>query len=63
MSNHLALRSGNPALQSSTFRNNIKKIGLAGKPFDLCYLPTQLKIVICFGELIVIVKSVVVGFG
>ncbi len=30
--------------QSSTFRNNIKKIGLAGKPFDLCYLPTQLKI-------------------
>ena len=30
--------------QSLTFRNNVKKIGAAGKPFDICYLPTQLKI-------------------
>ena len=30
--------------QTSTFRNNLKKIGDAGKPFDICYLPTQLKI-------------------
>ncbi len=30
--------------KSTTFRNNIKKIGKAEKPFDICFLPTQLKI-------------------
>ncbi|MAV63728.1 MAG: amidohydrolase [Candidatus Marinimicrobia bacterium] len=30
--------------QKSTVRDNVKKIGAAGKPFDICYLPTQLKI-------------------
>lgn len=30
--------------QSEIFRTNVKKIGKAGKPFDMCYLPTQLSI-------------------
>ena len=30
--------------QNSTLRQNIKKIGNAGKPFDICFQPTQLKI-------------------
>tara|TARA_Y100000590_G_scaffold321167_1_gene363616 strand:- start:520 stop:1212 length:693 start_codon:yes stop_codon:yes gene_type:complete len=30
--------------QTTTFRNNVKKIGLANKPFDICFLPNQLKI-------------------
>lgn len=30
--------------QHQTFINNIKKIGKAGKPFDICYLPTQLPV-------------------
>ncbi len=30
--------------QTTTFRENVKKIGANGKPFDICYLPTQLKI-------------------
>ena len=30
--------------QTETFRNNVKKIGKTGKPFDMCYLPTQLQI-------------------
>ncbi|PPR50041.1 MAG: hypothetical protein CFH15_00739 [Alphaproteobacteria bacterium MarineAlpha5_Bin5] len=30
--------------QSETFRSNVKKIGKAGIPFDMCYLPTQLSI-------------------
>ena len=36
--------------KSEVFRNNVKKIGNAGKPFDLCYLPTQLKIAIDFAK-------------
>ena len=36
--------------ESEVFRNNVKKIGNAGKPFDLCYLPTQLKIAIDFAK-------------
>ena len=36
--------------ESAVFRNNIKKIGNAGKPFDICYLPTQLKIAIDFAK-------------
>ena len=30
--------------QSSIFKNNVRKIGRKGKPFDMCYLPTQLKV-------------------
>ena len=30
--------------QNTVLRNNVKKIGSAGKPFDICFLPTQLKI-------------------
>ena len=30
--------------QAQTFRDNVKKIGKAGKPFDICFLPTQLSI-------------------
>ena len=30
--------------QGQTFINNVKKIGQAGKPFDICYLPSQLSI-------------------
>ena len=30
--------------QSDIFRKNINKIGNADKPFDICFLPTQLKI-------------------
>ena len=36
--------------QTAVFRNNVKKIGIAGKPFDLCYLPTQLKIAAEFAK-------------
>ena len=30
--------------QSETFKKNVRKIGAAGKSFDLCFLPTQLKV-------------------
>ena len=30
--------------QNSSLRQNIKKIGNVGKPFDICFQPTQLKI-------------------
>ena len=30
--------------KTSIVRENVKKIGAVGKPFDICYLPTQLKI-------------------
>jgi len=36
--------------QSETFRTNVKKIGKAGKPFDICYLPTQLSLAIDFAK-------------
>ena len=36
--------------KSEVFRNNVKKIGNAGKPFDICYLPTQLNIAIDFAK-------------
>ena len=36
--------------QTSTFRENVKKIGSKGKPFDICYLPTQLKIASDFAK-------------
>ena len=36
--------------QTQTFRDNVKKIGKAGKPFDICYLPTQLSIAYDFAE-------------
>ena len=36
--------------ESEVFRNNVKKIGNAGKPFDICYLPTQLKIAADFAK-------------
>ena len=36
--------------KSEVFRNNVKKIGNAGKPFDICYLPTQLKIAVDFAK-------------
>ena len=36
--------------QTAVFRNNVKKIGSAGKPFDICYLPTQLKIAAEFAK-------------
>lgn len=32
----------NELSQSSTFRKNVNKIGLAGKTFDICFLPAQL---------------------
>ena len=30
--------------QRDTFRNNVRKIGIAGKPFDMCFLPGQLPV-------------------
>ena len=36
--------------QTKTFRDNVKKIGKAGKPFDICYLPTQLSIAYDFAK-------------
>jgi len=36
--------------QSDTFRSNVKKIGKAKKPFDMCYLPTQLSIALDFAK-------------
>ena len=30
--------------QSDTFRSNVRKIGIAGKPFDMCFLPGQLPV-------------------
>ena len=35
---------------TSTFINNVKKIGKAEKPFDMCYLPTQLSIAYDFAK-------------
>jgi len=40
----------NELSQSNTFRNNVKKIGLKGKAFDICYLPTQLSIALDFAK-------------
>ena len=34
----------NELSQSETFRNNVRKIGNAGKTFDLCFLPSQLSV-------------------
>jgi len=36
--------------QTQTFRDNVKKIGKADKPFDICYLPTQLSIAYDFAK-------------
>ena len=36
--------------QAQIFRDNVKKIGKAGKPFDICYLPTQLSIAYDFAK-------------
>ena len=36
--------------QAHTFINNVKKIGQAGKPFDLCYLSSQLSIAYDFAK-------------
>ena len=36
--------------QAQTFVDNVKKIGKAGKPFDICYLPTQLSIAYEFAK-------------
>ena len=36
--------------QAKTFRDNVKKIGKAGKPFDICFLPTQLSIAYDFAK-------------
>ena len=36
--------------QTQIFRDNVKKIGKAGKPFDICYLPTQLSIAYDFAK-------------
>ena len=36
--------------QAQIFINNVKKIGQAGKPFDICYLPTQLPIAYDFAK-------------
>ena len=36
--------------QTQTFINNVKKIGKAGKPFDICYLPTQLSVAYDFAK-------------
>ena len=36
--------------QAQTFINNVKKIGQAGKPFDICYLPTQLSVAYDFAK-------------
>jgi len=36
--------------QAQTFRDNVKKIGKAGKPFDICFLPTQLSIAYEFAK-------------
>ena len=36
--------------QTQTFRDNVKKIGKAGKPFDICYLPTQLSVAYDFAK-------------
>ena len=35
---------------AQTFINNVKKIGKAGKPFDICYLPTQLTVAYDFAK-------------
>ena len=35
---------------AQTFINNVKKIGKAEKPFDICYLPTQLSIAYDFAK-------------
>ena len=36
--------------KGQTFINNVKKIGKAGKPFDICYLPTQLSVAYAFAK-------------
>ncbi len=36
--------------QTKIFRDNVRKIGKAGKPFDICYLPTQLSIAYDFAK-------------
>ena len=35
---------------AQTFIDNIKKIGKVGKPFDICYLPTQLSVAYDFAK-------------
>ena len=35
---------------TQTFTDNVKKIGKAGKPFDICYLPTQLPVAYDFAK-------------
>ena len=40
----------NETSQSSLCKENVKKIGAAGKPFDICYLPTQLGIAAEFAK-------------
>ena len=35
---------------AQTFINNVKKIGKAEKPFDICYLPTQLSVAYDFAK-------------
>ena len=36
--------------KAQTFRDNVKKIGKAGKPFDICFLPTQLSVAYEFAK-------------
>ena len=36
--------------QTQTFINNVKKIGEVGKPFDICYLSTQLSVAYDFAK-------------
>ena len=40
----------NETSENSVFRNNVKKIGASGKPFDICYLPSQLSIALDFAK-------------
>ena len=40
----------NETSENSVFRNNVKKIGASGKPFDICYLPSQLTIALDFAK-------------
>ena len=40
----------NETSQNYIFRKNVKKIGKAGKPFDICYLSTQLDLAFDFAK-------------
>lgn len=40
----------NETSQNDIFRKNVKKIGKTGKPFDICYLSTQLDLALDFAK-------------